>query len=121
MTQPIGTGAGVSLGPGSGFLLPMYLHSPGQIACEHGLLTSDFTQNRPNNLWMSSESPQRWFLFLPVCQPTFLPCASTHSAGLGTTKARLFRLKRPSLRAPVGFRFGQSGAGRLRSREKVPM
>src|SRR5438445_7898481 len=119
MTQFRGTGAGVSVGPGSGFLLPMYLHSPGQIACEHGVLTSDLTQNRPNNLWMSSESPQRWFLFLPVCQPVFLPCASTQSAGLGNTKARLFKLKRPSPSLPA--RPGQSGAGRLRSREKVPM
>src|SRR5437762_13928033 len=83
-----------------------------------------FTQNRPNNSTSSGTVPKRWFLFLPVCQPFFLPFGGAQvetegSHGLGTTNAKLFMLNRPSLNVP--FRFVQSGAGALRSREKVPM
>src|SRR5439155_26673616 len=114
MRQPIGIGAGVPVGPGIGFLLPMYLHSP--FGCCPPT-TSALTQNRPNNLWTSSSSPQRWFLFLPVCQPFFLPCASIQSAGFGSTKARLLRLKRPSPSLPA--RPCQPCAGRFLSPEIV--
>ena len=56
-------------------------------------LMSAFIQNRPNNSMISIGVPQRWFLFLPVCQPFFLPCKMIHSAGFGIDQGQIIQVE----------------------------
>src|SRR5215831_10944122 len=75
---------------------------------------------QPEQITMSSAAPHKWPRPLP--RPLALPLGrflAQALSGFGLTMSRFSKQKRPSSR--LFCKFGQSGAGLLRSREKVPI